>query len=191
MLDTLIDLDTQLFLVLNNLGQPQWDSFWRAISGVQIWFPFYALLLFILGRYFQWKGFFLLVLFIVLNVVATDQGSVQLFKEQFMRLRPCHVEQLQDQMRLVKKGCGGKYGFISSHASNTFGLALFFGLTMRHKFKWVIYIMVAWASLVSYSRIYLGVHYPADILAGALYGAFCGTFFYRILFSYFTPKLRS
>ena len=191
MLEWLKELDTQLFLYLNNLGVAQWDEFWLAVSGTKIWIPLYALLLFGFFRTFQLKGFFLIVLFVVLNIFATDQGSVQLFKEQFMRLRPCHVEALQDQMRLVKAGCGGKYGFISSHASNTFGLALLAGLAFRQKFPWLIYPLVAWAAMVSYSRIYLGVHYPTDILMGALFGAFCGTLLYRILFSYFTPKLKT
>jgi undecaprenyl-diphosphatase len=191
MLDWIIELDTQLFLYLNNLGVSQWDAFWRAVSGKFIWIPLYAVLLSGFYRYYKLKGFLIVVLFVVLNVFATDQGSVQLFKEQFMRLRPCHVEALQENMRLVKDSCGGQYGFISSHASNTFGLALFAGLALRRKLPWLIYLLVAWAAMVSYSRVYLGVHYPTDILAGGVFGAICGTLLHTILVRLFNPQLKN
>lgn len=189
MLDQLKELDTQLFLYLNNLGVETYDQFWLAVSGVSIWFPFYGLLL--IGMFYSYKpkSFAWGLLFLSLTVVATDQGSVQLFKEQFMRLRPCHVDAIFDQMRLVKGGCGGKYGFISSHASNTFGLALFMGLALRHKFRWALGFLLLWAAMVSYSRIYLGVHYPLDIICGALYGALCG-FLLHLAFAKFVNPVK-
>jgi undecaprenyl-diphosphatase len=190
MLEALLKADTQLFLYLNNLGQTPWDPLWLAISSKALWIPLYLFLLVVLAKQFTWRSFGFFVLFIILNLIATDQGSVQLFKEQFMRLRPCHVEALQDQMRTVKEGCGGKFSFISSHASNTFGLALFIGLSLRAKYRWPLYALVAWATLVSYSRVYLGVHYPLDIFCGALYGAFCGTLFYNLHQKYVNPKWR-
>ena len=190
MLESLLEWDTELFLWLNNLGQSSWDEFWLAVSGVTIWFPFYGLL--IIGFFYTYepKSFGWSLLFVALTVVATDQGSVQLFKEQFLRLRPCNVEALQDQMRLVKAGCGGKYGFISSHASNTFGLALFAGMALRPKFKWMLGFMLIWAIMVSYSRIYLGVHYPMDVICGGIYGAFCGWLLFLLYSRLVHPKLR-
>lgn len=181
MLNQLIQWDEQLFLYLNNLGTEFWDPFWLRMSEVAIWIPLYAILLVLIFWVFHWKSSLFITLFLVLNVFATDQGSVKLFKEQFKRSRPCHVEHLQGEFREVKGSCGGAYGFISSHASNTFGLAFFLGLLFRRKYTWLYYGLIIWAAIVSYSRIYLGVHYPGDILGGAIYGALCGIGLYLIM----------
>lgn len=190
MLNQLSQWDTELFLFLNGLGTDFWDPFWLRMSEVGIWIPFYLLLLGLVYWLFHWKNALWITLFLVLNVFLTDQGSVQLFKEQFERSRPCHVEELQDQIRLVKGSCGGAYGFVSSHAANTFGLAFFLGLLFRRKWSWLYYLLLVWAGLVSYSRIYLGVHYPGDIFFGALYGAVCGTGLFLILDRWLEPKYK-
>lgn len=182
--------DEELFLSLNQMGQAFWDPFWLRMSEVFIWIPLYIALLVLVFWIFKWRSSFWIVLFLILNVLATDQGSVQLFKEQFKRPRPCHEEHLQTEIRLVKGSCGGAYGFISSHASNTFGLAFFLGLLFRRRFPWLYYSLLFWAALVAYSRIYLGVHYPGDILAGALFGALCGTGLYLILDRWFPIEQR-
>ncbi len=173
-MEQLLRWDTELFLALNNLGRESWDSFWLALSETATWIPLYALLLFLLFRTLSLKVFGLTVLLIVLNTFLTDQGSVQLFKEQFQRLRPCHVEALLEKMRLVKEGCGGKFGFVSSHAANTFGLAVLAGNILKLKYRFALVGLLLWATLVSFSRIYLGVHYPLDILCGGIFGALCG-----------------
>lgn len=190
MLDTLIHWDTELFLYLNNLGTDFWDPFWLRMSEITIWIPLYLVLLGLVYYLFHWKQALIVTLFIALNVVATDQGSVRLFKNQFERLRPCHEQELQDQIRLVKGSCGGKYGFVSSHASNTFGLAFFLGLLFRRKWSWLYYGLIVWASLVAYSRVYLGVHYPGDILFGALYGTLCGTLLFLVMDRWLEPNYK-
>lgn len=190
MLDYLINLDTQLFIFLNNLGTDFWDPFWLRMSEIGIWIPLYLVLLGLVYYLFHWKTALLITGFIALNVIATDQGSVRLFKNQFERLRPCHVEELQDQIRLVKGSCGGQYGFVSSHASNTFGLAFFLGLLFRKKWPWLYYALLIWASLVAYSRVYLGVHYPGDILFGAIYGTLCGTVLFVVMDRWQEPKYK-
>lgn len=190
MLENLKNWDTELFLWLNNQGQPSWDRFWLLVSETEVWFPLYAVLLGLFLLQFRNKSFFWALPFVALTVVFTDQGSVQLFKEQFQRLRPCHAEALIGQMRTVKEGCGGKYGFISSHASNTFGLALMAGLSLRRKFSWLLPVLLLWAAFVSYSRIYLGVHYPLDIIVGGLYGSLCGFLVYRLFFLLVRPRYR-
>lgn len=102
------------------------------------------------------------------------------FKDVFERLRPCHNPNIASLVHVVD-GCGGKYGFVSSHASNSFALALFIGLLLRKHYKYFLPLMVFWAALVSYSRIYVGVHYPADILGGAILGSLIGIFVYWLM----------
>ena len=173
-----LEADEQILLFLNQLGTEQWDPFWIAVSEVAIWFPLYGLLLFGLWKVHR-KNFFLILGLLIVGVFLADSGSVHLFKETFKRLRPCHVAELAEKLRIVD-GCGGAYGFISSHASNTFMLALFSGSLLAKWRTWTLVAMVLWAAMVSYSRIYLGVHYPADIVFGAVYGGSIGLFLFII-----------
>ena len=112
-------------------------------------------------------------------ILISDQ-SANIFKDSLQRLRPCYDELIKDSVRLVKEGCGGKYGFFSAHASNSFSLAVFFGLLFKNFSKYPIYFTLIFASLISYSRIYLGVHYPLDIIFGALFGVINGLVIYRV-----------
>jgi len=179
-MNQLLEWDRRLFLELNNLGQPAWDAFWVYMSETEVWIPLYALLLIMIYNAWPRPQFWFALGAIVVNVVLTDTGSVWLFKEQFQRLRPCHVEAIQDQIRLVKGSCGGQFGFLSSHASNTFGVAVLAGLLLKPRSLSFLYLLLIWAALVSYSRVYLGVHYPLDILSGAIYGVICGLLSYRL-----------
>ena len=120
-----------------------------------------------------------MLVFIAIMITIADQ-TANLFKDTFQRLRPCYDEVLKDSIRLVKNSCGGKYGFFSAHASNSFSLAIFFGLLYKNKFRYVIYISLVYASLISYSRIYLGVHFPLDIFFGSIFGITVGFLIFRI-----------
>lgn len=144
------------------------------------WIPFYVVLAVLMGLKFKWR-LLILAPFITLVIVFADQISVHLFKDIFMRLRPCHNPTIADLVHTVNDSCGGKYGFVSSHAANTFALAAFVGLVLKNHFKWMFPFMLTWATIVSYSRIYLGVHYPGDILGGALLGALIGFLIYKTL----------
>lgn len=168
--------DTELFLQINNLGTEQFDWLWIQISGTLIWIPLYGLIIFLLFKKLTRAQASWALLFLIVNVFLTDKSSVYLFKELIQRPRPCHVDELIEQIRLVKGHCGGAYGFVSSHAANVFGLATFMFLVLRKKMVWFGLVLFIWAAVVSYSRVYLGVHYPLDILCGGLLGALCGWF---------------
>ena len=176
MIETLIKWDTDLFLFLNGIHSPFWDQFMWLVTGKYIWVPLYLFILGWLIRDYRWKAAILLV-FIVLLITMSDQSSVKLFKQVFMRLRPCHEPAIADLVHIVNGKCGGKYGFVSSHAANTFAMAIFSLLLIQNRYY--TFSIIFWASLVSYSRVYLGVHYPGDILCGAILGMIIGFIVYR------------
>lgn len=175
--DLLVSFDTWLFLLLNSLHLEALDPIMVIISGKFTWIPLYVILLLLVIKKHQIKSVLIVVPFIVLLITSSDQISVHLFKNLFERLRPCHNPDLDDFIHLLGN-CGGKYGFLSSHASNTFALATFLILLMKQRAY--LYALIFWAGLVSYSRIYLGVHYPADILAGACLGILIGMLFWNL-----------
>jgi undecaprenyl-diphosphatase len=147
-----------------------------AISGKLIWVPLYLAILIAIGKKYKRK-FLVMILFITIAAVLTDQFSV-LFKNLFERLRPCHEPELQGIVHLVKGECGGLYGFVSSHASNSFNVALLSLLFVKK--RWFTLCIILWAAIVGYSRIYLGVHYPGDVICGSLLGSLIGWGIYSL-----------
>lgn len=170
-------LDTSLFLFLNSLHTNFLDKLMWLLSDKLIWLPLYMAIMIII-IYSQKNRALFIIPILILAVVISDQVSVHLFKEVFQRLRPCHDPSLEDLVHIVNGKCGGKYGFVSSHAANTFGLAMLSSSILKR--KWYTIMIIVWATLVSYSRIYLGVHYPGDILGGALLGILTGYGLYYI-----------
>lgn len=163
-------IDRQLFLFLNSANSPFWDKVMYFMSMKLVWVPAYLLILIAMGIIYKRK-LLIIILFIIISVLVADQLSV-LLKNSVGRLRPCHDPSLQGLVHLVNGECGGIYGFVSSHAANMFNVALF-SLVLIGR-RWFSAVILIWAAVISYSRIYLGVHYPGDVLCGAMLGASVG-----------------
>ena len=177
-METLLELDKQLFLWLNALGCESFDSLWMFITNKRSSIPLYIFLLYYAYVKLGQKRFFIILITAVSMIAFTDQIT-NLFKYSFMRLRPCFDPETMDIMRLVKESCGGQFGYFSGHASNSFALAtLFFWIFKSLHRLW--YLLFLWAMVVAYSRIYIGVHFPLDIISGAIFGLVAGTIFYFI-----------
>ena len=167
--------DQELFIYLNNLGNPTWDGFWLFITNKLSAIPLYLFLLYLIYKRFSLKILLITLLCIALGIALSDQLS-NLFKNHlFLRLRPCYEETVYPYIRLVKDSCGGRYGYFSAHAGNSFMIASFLSLMFKKKIiKYFSAFLFIWASLVAYSRIYIGVHYPLDVITGALIGSMIG-----------------
>jgi len=171
MIDFLQHFDENLFVFLNNLAHPTLDPIFVFITGKWSWLPFYALIIAGLIYRFRKKSIVIL-LAVALTITASDRFSSGFMKPTIKRLRPCQKTDLQEDIRILVH-CG-RYGFVSSHASNTFALAFLLSFIFRREpyFRKVAWGIFGWAMVVSYSRIYVGVHYPADIFFGAITGIF-------------------
>ena len=180
----LLQWDRDLFLWLNGAYRPWLDDVMYYISDPLVWIPAYMLILYLCIVYYK-KRTWVIILFIAVLILATDTLSVHVFKNLFMRLRPSHEPSLQGLVHHVRDYKGGDYGFVSSHACNYFGLATFLSVIFARNLKYFTLISLFCALLISYSRIYLGVHYPGDILGGAILGSGIG-FGFGKLFLYFS-----
>ena len=168
------ELDHQLFLFLNGLHADWLDPVMTFVSSEMGWIPFYIVLLYLVFKKLGWRGLLFVVIGVAVLITCSDQLSAHVFKPVFHRLRPCHDPLIQDLVHLPNGHCGGQYGFISSHACNTFAFASFITLLMKRFYKKIGWLMFIWATLVAYSRIYMGVHFPGDVLCGAAVGMILG-----------------
>jgi len=181
LLDRLIAADQAAFLAVNGAHTATLDEFMLAMSDMRFWFPLYIGFLVLVKLRWNWRGLWIALPVIALMIACSDSGSVMLFKNTVARLRPCHEPALAGLVHLVPASCGGQYGFVSSHAANHFAIAaLMIGMLQRRP-SWAVSALVGWAALIAYSRVYLGVHYPADVVVGGLYGFTVGLLFF-ILF---------
>lgn len=178
MIEQLLEYDTQLFLFLNNLGSESWDGLWRFITEKYSSIPLYLLLLYLVYKKFGWRGTFWLILCSAILIAASDQLA-NAFKYGIKRPRPCRVEELEPLMRYIADRCG-RFGYYSAHASTSMAAAVFLGLVLRDRYKYLPFLLLLWAVIVAYSRIYLGVHYPLDSITGMAFGSLIGWGVYRL-----------
>lgn len=180
MLDLLSKLDLDLLIWLNQFHSPFWDELMLLVTGKFIWIPFYLVIIGVFIYLFRRKSI-MIILGIIISIAISDQIASTVFKPLTKRLRPCANNEVAIKLYNPEPSyCGGKYGFFSSHAANTFALAMWVILVLHGFTKWS-YTIIAWAFFVSYSRIYLIKHYPFDVFVGALCGMFVSYLIYRVM----------
>ncbi len=167
MIETIEKFDTELFLYLNGFHNQILDVVMYYVSEGWFWAPVYLWILYVVKKKYGTKVFFVFIGGLGLSVLLSDRISVELFKEVFQRYRPCHNLDIREMVHTVNK-CGGKFSFVSSHATNYFGVSVLTALFLRRRTA-TIWLLL-WAGLIALSRVYLGVHYPADVSCGALLG---------------------
>jgi len=167
MLDFLLNLDRTVFLYLNNLGSKQWDGLWLLITKQLNWIPVFLIFFYLIFKHYGWRHALLIIGMVALLILITDQTTNQLFKYRFERLRPGSDPALDGLMRAVKTS--HTFSFISGHASNSMAACFFLYTILKSRVKY-IKIMFLWPLIFAYSRIYLGLHYPGDILVGYVWG---------------------
>jgi len=173
LLEILKKADTDAFLFLNGWHSPFTDRAMYLISHTWVWLPLYLFLLWLVIRNYR-KQSLVIIPAAALLITLGDRVSVLAFKEVFERLRPCHEPSLSGLVHTVYGHCGGDFSFVSSHATNTFAAATFLALLIGRRYRYFTPLIFLWATVVSYSRIYLGVHYPGDVVGGALLGSALG-----------------
>jgi undecaprenyl-diphosphatase len=176
MLDKIIAIDKKLFVFLNGLGSETFDGFWLFITKQFNWIPLYVFIFYILQKKIGWKKFGYYIVFVAVLILICDQ-SANLFKNYFQRIRPCNDEEIKAMIRIVKSSL--TYSFFSGHATNSMATTVFTYLLLKPYYKRAL-LLFLFPIIFAYSRIYLGLHFPADILTGYAFGAIFGYLFYTI-----------
>lgn len=178
-MEALQQFDAGIFSAINGLHASYFDSFMWLVTKIATWIPMILMLVYLLYAKKGWRRTVTVVLAIGLVILIADQVSASIIKPLVERARPSHNPDLDPTIHIVNGYRGGPYGFVSSHAANCFGIALLLAMIFKNRlFTWT---MVVWATLMCYSRIYLGVHYPGDIVCGALLGFAAAWVVYRLL----------
>lgn len=175
-LQNIMQWDKELFLYLNSFNNDFWDTIMLMVTRKETWYPFFAIILFYTVKNYRSKSL-LILLFLALLILASDQLSV-LMKMSIQRFRPVHEPAIEHIVHNVLRK-GGLYGFVSSHAANSFAILVFTSFVFKNRSYTLL--LLFWALLFSYSRIYSGVHYPLDILGGAVLGVLIGLLLYKLM----------
>jgi len=178
MCESIESLDRSLFLFLNGIHTDWMDPIMQSISSKTFWIPLYLLIFFFIQRKFGWKNLGWFALGVALVILFCDQISSTILKPYFGRYRPCNNLDIKALVHTVNGGCGSGYSFVSGHATNFFGLSIFAARFFKHTYAHVLFF--CWATTIAYSRIYLGLHYPADLFCGACLGFCLGTGLYLL-----------
>ncbi len=178
MIENLLVYEREAFFALNGSNSPFWDRFMYIYTGKVVWLPLAILILAVLVYKKDWRESLLVLLAIALVITLCDQFASHLCKPLFMRFRPTHHPDFMDQVKTVFGYRGGLYGFISSHAANAFGFAMFMSLLFRRQL--LVWTLFLWAAMTAYTRVYLGVHFITDIVPGAIAGLIIGFIVYQI-----------
>ncbi|MEP6806505.1 MAG: phosphatase PAP2 family protein [Flavobacterium sp.] len=176
MLEKIQQLDTSLLIYLNGLGSETYDPFWLVVTSQLNWTPLFLLLFYLIYKKLGGKQTLYVLLFIAVLLAFTDQ-TTNLFKYTFQRLRPCNNPDINSIIRVVQ--VRKSYSFFSGHAANTMAVATFLYLVLKRHFKY-LGLLFLWPLIFAYSRIYLGLHYPGDILTGYFFGAIFGSLLYLV-----------
>ena len=175
-MEQILQLDQDLFIFLNGLGSESFDPFWKIITKQIYWAPFFLGVFYLLQKKVGWKNFGIIILFLAVLITFTDQIT-NLFKYSFQRLRPCNVPELDGIIRKVVTR--RSFSFFSGHASNSMASTVFIFLILRKYYR-NTFLLFAFPLIFAYSRIYLGLHFPGDILTGYLFGATFGLLCYKL-----------
>ncbi|APQ16502.1 phosphatase PAP2 family protein [Maribacter hydrothermalis] len=187
MLDKILQWDRDTFVYLNSLGIEQYDVFWSTVTKFPPWIPLFVLIIILLFVKFP-KREGISMLFTILVMAAFVATLTDLTKNVVERLRPNNDEELNTLIRILRSPSG--FSFFSGHASSSFSIITLTVLFLRQKFKWV-YLFYIWPILFALSRVYVGVHFPIDIIVGALVGIFSAWLFYRLYGLLILPYLKS
>lgn len=175
-LDKLIQLDKDLLVFLNGLGNENWDNFWLITTNQLSWIPLYLLFFYLIFKSLGWKKGVALIILTALLVTFSDQFTV-FIKNFFERLRPNRDPSINEIIRILKNN--KSFSFVSGHATTSTAVSLFMHLTLKKYYKRTILFFI-WPLLFAYSRIYIGVHFPIDVVTGAILGSLIGYVFYKI-----------
>ena len=176
MVDYLLHLDRELFVYLNSFGNESWDDFWGFVTKQINWLPMFLLFAYLVFRHLGWRHAVLILICMAFLIAFTDQ-TTNLFKNGFQRLRPGNEPELAKLIRAVQTR--KSFSFISGHASNSMASAMFLYLVLKPYVKYMGFIFI-WPLIFAYSRIYLGLHYPGDILCGYIWGILTSLLFWQI-----------
>jgi undecaprenyl-diphosphatase len=186
MLDKIIDADKSLFVFLNNLGSEPFDAIWLLLTNQLNWIPFFLLLLVILYKKIGQKQLLIAMLIVTVMITFSDQ-TINLIKNNVQRLRPCNDEELKGLIRIVKDS--DTFSYFSGHAANSMAAMMFVFLVLRSHYKFS-YLIFLYPLIFAYSRIYLGLHFPLDIISGYIFGCLTGILFHRI-YLFISSKLKT